>query len=396
MRKKGPILTYLNMRSLKSVVFSALCRIRPVGAFLNYYQEAESFEDAADDGSLRTLEIHPLKDYGISFTEDEKRVVLKSDDTDLASLTLTYKMARIRDVTILGSAGVSISNRSGKALYLDRNRARMHPNWVVARHLKTVAGDESATYINLLGVRKGHRHFAHFFWDMLVPVMVYLKNWHDPAENVIFLVREDLSAIQRDAFGFITEDFPGVAFRTLRANEKIGCARSIYIAYQNASHGKDNALARDALLDIRDMFFRHYGMLPPQARGERRIHVSRNDSKVRRTKNERAVMGVLTRHGFESRQMSKLPFRDQAALFHSADIVVATHGAGLANLMFCRPGTKVLEIFPSNFIDEGFLKVAKAARLDYDFFIAGEGDFRQDFEIDSAALESALISRLGI
>lgn len=40
------------------------------------------------------------------------------------------------------------------------------------------------------------------------------------------------------------------------------------------------------------------------------------------------------------------PLVEQMRIFATARLVVAQHGAALANLVFCRPGTKVLEIFP--------------------------------------------------
>ena len=45
--------------------------------------------------------------------------------------------------------------------------------------------------------------------------------------------------------------------------------------------------------------------------------------------------------------MEDYPLAKQARLIHEAEIVVATHGAGLANLVFARPGTRVIEIVPA-------------------------------------------------
>ncbi len=396
MREKSFLLRHLNARALKSAVFSVICRLPAARTYLNYYQNAASFEDAALEGSLRTLTIRPVRDYGLSFTERERREILQCEAADLDSLTLTYKMARVQDVTILGSSGVSVSDRGARVLYLDDSRARMHPNWVVARPLRFVPSDGTATYVNLLGVRKGHRHFAHFFWDMLVPLFVYLKNWHDAAERVVCLVREDLSPIQRDAFRFIEADWPGIAFQTLRANEKMRCRNSVFIAYQNRNHGKDNAMAADALRDIRDMFLRHYALRAERSRTGRRVYISRNDAAVRRVLNEAEIFGFLSTLGFEICQPGRMSFRDQVTLFHSAGHIVAPHGAALANLMFCRPGTLVLEIFPDNFRDEGFLKLARALGLIYDFILAGPGDFRQDFRLDLRVLEAQRLAPVSL
>jgi capsular polysaccharide biosynthesis protein len=37
---------------------------------------------------------------------------------------------------------------------------------------------------------------------------------------------------------------------------------------------------------------------------------------------------------------------DQILLFQSAEFIISPHGAGLANLLFCEPGTKVIELMP--------------------------------------------------
>ena len=38
---------------------------------------------------------------------------------------------------------------------------------------------------------------------------------------------------------------------------------------------------------------------------------------------------------------------DQILLFQSAEFIISPHGAGLSNLLFCEPGTKVIELTPS-------------------------------------------------
>ena len=43
-------------------------------------------------------------------------------------------------------------------------------------------------------------------------------------------------------------------------------------------------------------------------------------------------------------------FIDQVKIFNSAKLIVAMHGAGLTNLLFCKNKTKVIEI-TKNFVD---------------------------------------------
>lgn len=366
-----------------------VCRIPAVRAYLNYYRDTVYFEDAADDGTVRSMEFCPVKDFGIVFSDDEVKNVLKCGAEDIEALKVTFKQARISDVVVLGSSGVSVSNRSGMALYFDRSTTHLHPNWVIARPLKTVAGDDTRTYINLLGIHRGHRNFAHFFTDALIPLLIYLKNRRDPEEEITCLVREDLSPVQRDAFRFLSQDFPGLSFQTLANNSKIACKNTIYIVSQSPGYGRDSLLLRDYLREVRSLFLRHYGIKPASKR--MRIYVSRGDAVIRKVRNEKALEQVLARYGFESYEMGKLPFDRQIELFAAAEMVVGPHGAGLINLMFCNPGTRVLEIFPDNYIIDWIALLARAGGLDYHYFIAGHGDaWRKHFSVDLAALEKQL------
>jgi len=389
MRDKALLLQYLNARAVRSALFSALCRVRPLRNWLNYYEDAQSFEDVAEPGTIRSHVVNPVRDYGISFGDDELRDLLRCSRREIEDLRVTFKTARIRDVTVLGAAGVTVSNRTGRVLHLDGASPRMHRNWVVARPLAATQGAADTTYINLLGVRKGHRHFAHFFWDMMVPFMVYLKHWHDSAEKVTVLIREDLSPIQRDAFRFIEEDFPGIRFQELPAGCKIVCGNAIYLAYQNRLHGVDNVLARDDLRALADLYIKHYGFAA--GGGGKKVYVSRGSAELRKPKNEAALIDMLKGQGFEVHDPGRLPFREQAALFSSAGVIVAPHGAALANLMFCRPGTRVLEFFPRNFSNPCFAMMCRAMGLEYRYLFGGKGDMpKLGFVMDPARLEAAV------
>ena len=56
---------------------------------------------------------------------------------------------------------------------------------------------------------------------------------------------------------------------------------------------------------------------------------------------------------------------DQIKLFGSADIVVAQHGAALANLVWCQPKTKVFEISDNQIRTPAFEMLSRRMKLDY-------------------------------
>ncbi len=77
----------------------------------------------------------------------------------------------------------------------------------------------------------------------------------------------------------------------------------------------------------------------------RRLLVSREDSQWRRLANHDDVAALLAPLGFEVIVPGRLPFAEQVVAFRDATHVVAPHGAALANMLFCAPGTQVLEVF---------------------------------------------------
>lgn len=92
--------------------------------------------------------------------------------------------------------------------------------------------------------------------------------------------------------------------------------------------------------------------LEPSSAKPRRLLLSRGRSACRRITNEMELSSGLIPMGFEQIYCEDLALEEQAALFQSAEIIVAPHGAGLTNLIFCNPGTRVLEIFPASHLRE--------------------------------------------
>lgn len=63
--------------------------------------------------------------------------------------------------------------------------------------------------------------------------------------------------------------------------------------------------------------------------------------------------------------LEDIPLGEQAALFSAARVIVAQHGAALANLIFCRPGIQVIEIGLGRNDDDHFRSLANVIGLRY-------------------------------
>ena len=99
-------------------------------------------------------------------------------------------------------------------------------------------------------------------------------------------------------------------------------------------------------------------------RGER-IYISREQARRRRVVNEEDLWTQLERRGFVKLRLEELTWREQINVFRRAKVVVAPHGAGLANLVFCSVGTRVVEFFNRGYMNGNFWRLAALNDLDY-------------------------------
>ena len=102
----------------------------------------------------------------------------------------------------------------------------------------------------------------------------------------------------------------------------------------------------------------------------RRIYISRDDARYRRVLNEQNLFPLFNRYGIQPVTLSRLSFSEQLNLFASVEVVMAPHGAGLANLVFSPPGCKVIEFMPKNRVNGCFWALSEACGHDY--FCLGE------------------------
>lgn len=96
----------------------------------------------------------------------------------------------------------------------------------------------------------------------------------------------------------------------------------------------------------------------------RPIYVSRQRSK-RAGAYEDELANALADRGFQIVHAQELSVSEQIALFTNATCIVAPHGAGLANAVFARSGTPVIEIFDKSMVAPDFHQRMKFVTENY-------------------------------
>lgn len=138
----------------------------------------------------------------------------------------------------------------------------------------------------------------------------------------------------------------------------------------------------------------------PSRTPHRRIYVTRGFSANNRSvRNEPAVLDVLGSRGFESVDPAALPAVEQIRTFAEAAVIVAPHGAALANLIFASAGARVIELFPTGSLLPDFWRLACGVPgLEYRYLSAPGGRIAQtrqstivrDVDVDIPALTRLL------
>lgn len=132
------------------------------------------------------------------------------------------------------------------------------------------------------------------------------------------------------------------------------------------------------------------------------IYISREQASYRRIVNEEEVVGCLEKFGFRTVKLETMSVTEQAACLAAAKVVVSPHGGGLTNLVFCTPGTKVIEIFSPIYVPTCFWTISNLCELEHYYLIGDlvdDGTHKylghKDMRVDVQSLEK-LINLAGV
>lgn len=82
-------------------------------------------------------------------------------------------------------------------------------------------------------------------------------------------------------------------------------------------------------------------------------YISRRKSS-RSFSNEAVVEDTIRKLGGATYYLEEMSIDKQIDIFDSAELIIGSHGAGLTNIAFSSPSTKILEIFSNNFVHPDF------------------------------------------
>ena len=214
-----------------------------------------------------------------------------------------------------------------------------------------------------LATRGTSTNYYHFLTDLLPRWGIFEEALPDTEVDAVYLGTR--ASYQRQLL-----ELTGLTgFRSSRSNARLPGAGSTARPV-DPQPGPDGAplgrrLAADRLPASPD--------LSGYSRG---LYVTRGDvANTRRYVEEPELWPALESLGFTRLDPGTVPVREQIDRFAAADVIVAPHGAALANLVFARPGVRVLELFAPDYVNPCYWAITDAVPdARYHYLVAGTPD----------------------
>ncbi|MBD2577465.1 glycosyltransferase family 61 protein [Oscillatoria sp. FACHB-1406] len=125
---------------------------------------------------------------------------------------------------------------------------------------------------------------------------------------------------------------------------------------------------------LRDRFLPEERLSPT-----RRIYIQRpQEVDRRRVVNEPQTLELLSRFGFEPVKFELLSVAEQARIVASSEAIIGPHGAGLSNLVFGTPKTKVIEVFNPSYVNVCFWAISDRIGADYYYLLSDDPKPKED------------------
>ncbi len=207
-------------------------------------------------------------------------------------------------------------------------------------------------------------------------------------EPLVVVKQHHRTAVEKAMYDGLIQAYPGISVQTFPTGTIVEPDEAV-IHFPHDNYWEWPPVDRGLTGSLAGAFDRVYGG-DAQAGGPMAIYLSRRGAKLRNAANEPELVEALAARGVEEFVASDDNHTEQIARFRAARVVVAVHGAGLTNLIFCRPGTRVIEIFPKNYVKSPYWRLAHRLDLRYRPVLAEPGDYHQNFSVDVDEVLAAL------
>ena len=389
-RSQSPVEILLNraQRVLRRKIFEW---IPPLGRALNVPLGAAFAGDFADQVLEDRIELLALSPEDLEPAMAVLRPAMRNDAGDVSTYPqghsrLRSLLVRINQCTVTGHT----------MMVLDKSRARVLTretgpvDWEKAQpaRLKPRPAPAGACYtLTCQG------DFALFFRQDILPLLHFLRKYGPQIGPLHIVTRLDFPGFVMETLRAICAAFPDVEILELSGTERLENVTALWLS--RTPDARDWAPVTREEADALAALLRAHYRLPPPGEAEGLLFVSRGDAKLGALANEAEVLAELMDYGFDFLAPRAEDHKSTIEGFQSARIVVAAHGEGLVNLLFCQPGALVIELFASDRIKSDYCWLALRLGLRYRMVRGFQGDALQAFPVKAHEVMAQVATELG-
>ncbi|MER2265141.1 glycosyltransferase family 61 protein [Methylobacterium oxalidis] len=266
--------------------------------------------------------------------------------------------------------------------------------------------DKSFSPINIKGMVANayHRYsyqYFHWFFESMPRVWALQKELQ--TKKLIWFAgpldqkfhRQSLEILDLDLDHFLRIDGSAAVRFEAAYNVSFRFTENINTLRPDFNSGRYNVgWSDDYVFDLRDRASEKVKSLSGLINGEK-LYIARPDTTHRKVINEREVISLLERYGFEVFVPGTKSLYEQIAAFKKARVIVGPHGAGFTNIMWSNPGAVVLEFMPAALLDVGYRFLSNFAGHSHNVILCKElphpqGNAYANIEVDLMVLQRAL------
>ena len=128
-----------------------------------------------------------------------------------------------------------------------------------------------------------------------------------------------------------------------------------------------------------------------------KIYIRRGDANYRKILNEADLISNLRKHDFEIINPQHFEILEQMKIFSNAKVIISPHGSNMSNLIFCKKGTKIIEICPElnnsyeQNISRRYKNIAGMLSLEFQKIIADSVETVQHSELSIKYIDSKIL-----
>jgi hypothetical protein len=290
-------------------------------------------------------------------------------------------VTKLLNATLLGNSGALIlHDRMVVESVFDQRRLSLSSAWRMPAFM--LKKRKRGLYSSVFHFPWAETSNYHWFFDCLPRLYVLAQAVKEP---LTLIANANMPQFQFDTLNFVLKDFAHIYVSYIRKHEKWECENFLMPSF--VANNVSGYLPKEISGFLRDKILQGYRL--KEKHPTRKIYISRSRATKRRVKNEKELLPVLEKYGFEVVFPELLSYREQVQLFYESKVIAGPHGAGFTNTFFAQ-NPAVLELHPATAVKPHYFLLSKGLDFEYHSLIGSEADEKLDFEIPVEALEMKL------